>query len=48
MLSLLLFITVMEVLSNEISGDLPREVLYTDDLLTAESEDELWQKLLTW
>ena len=49
MFSPLLFITVMEVISREIRGGLPWELLYADDLvLMAESEDELRQKLLTW
>ena len=48
-LSPLLFIIVMDVLSREIRGGLPWELLYADDLvLMAESEAELKQKLLTW
>ena len=49
MLSPLTIITVMEVTSREISGELPWELLYADDLvLIAQNEDELRQKLLTW
>ena len=43
-LSPLLFMTVMQVISREISGGLPWELLYADDI----GEDELWQKPLTW
>ena len=48
-LSPLLFIIVMDVISKEIRGGLPWELLYADDLvLMAESEEELRQKLAIW
>ena len=44
--SQLLFIFVMDGLSREVHGGLPRELLYAGDLvLMAESEDGLKQKL---
>ena len=47
-LSPLLFITVMEVICREISGGLPCELPYADDLiLIPQTEDEIRQKL-TW
>ena len=48
-LSPLLFIIVMEVVSREIRGGLPWELLYADDLvLLAESEVDLKEKLKNW
>ena len=48
-LSPFLFIIVMEVVSREIRGDLPWELLYADDLvLLAESEVDLKEKLKNW
>ena len=48
-LSPLLFIIVMDVISREIRGGLPWELLYADDLiLMAESEEELRQKVRKW
>ena len=48
-LSPLLFIIVMLVVSREIRGGLPLELLYADDLvLLAESEVDLKEKLRNW
>jgi Reverse transcriptase (RNA-dependent DNA polymerase) len=48
-LSTLLFIIVMEVVGREITGGLPWELLYADDLvLLAESEVDLKEKLKNW
>ena len=48
-LSPLLFIIVMEVLSQNVKEGLPWELLYADDLvLIAESIDELREKMKAW
>jgi hypothetical protein len=48
-LSPLLFIIVMEALSQHFRGGLPMELLYADDLvLMAESEVELVEKIRKW
>lgn len=48
-LSPLLFIVVLEMISKEIRGGLPWEILYADDLvLMAENVDELKEKLSAW
>lgn len=48
-LSPLLFVVVMEVVSREVRGGLPWELLYADDLvLMARSEEELKRKVQKW
>ena len=48
-LSPLLFIIVMDVISREVRGGLPWELLYADDIvLMATSLEELKEKLLRW
>ena len=48
-LSLLLFIIVLESLSREFREGLPMELLYVDDLvLMAESKELLMEKLRKW
>jgi hypothetical protein len=48
-LSPLLFVTVMEVVTREVRGGLPWELLYADDLvLISESEDDLKKKFMKW
>ena len=48
-LSLLLFIIVLEALSREFRCRVPREDLYADDLvIIAESMEECVRRLLTW
>ena len=48
-LSPLLFIIVMEALSNEFRVGLPWELLYADDLcLLAETEEDLMVKIKRW
>ena len=48
-LSSLLFVIVMEALSREFRVALPRELLYTDDLVViAEIEDELIKRPNEW
>lgn len=48
-LSPLLFLVVMEAVTQEVRGGLPWELLYADDLvLMAESWDELRVKLVKW
>ena len=46
-LSLLLFVIVMEMISRELRAGLPLELLYADDLiLMAESEESLHDKIV--
>ena len=46
-LTLLLFVIVMEMISRELRAGLPLELLYTDDLiLMAESEESLRDKIV--
>lgn len=48
-LSPLLFATVMDVVSREVRGGLPWELLYTDDLVQmAHTKEELAKKLAAW
>ena len=48
-LSPLLFVIVMEMISRELRGGLPLELLYADDLnLMAESEESLLDKMVKW
>jgi len=48
-LSPLVFVMVMEALSREFRDALPRELLYTDDLVViAETEDNLIKRLNEW
>ena len=48
-LSLLLFIMLLEALSREFRAGLPMEMLYVDDLvLMAESKELLMEKLRKW
>ena len=47
-LSLLLFIIVVEALSREFCSGVPWEDLYADDLIIAESLEECVRRLLTW
>jgi len=48
-LSLLLFVIVMEMISRELRAGLPLELLYADDLiLMAESEESLHDKIVKW
>ena len=47
-LSPLLFIIVLEALSQEFRVGLPWELLYADDLVLAESEENLMTKLKDW
>ena len=48
-LSPLLFVIVMELISQELRAGLPLELLYADDLiLMAESEESLRDKIVKW
>ena len=47
-LSPLLFVIVMEMISRELRAGLPLELLYADDLIMADSEKSLRDKIVKW
>ncbi|XP_065323664.1 uncharacterized protein LOC135930803 [Gordionus sp. m RMFG-2023] len=47
-LSTLLFITLIDVLSQSIQQTVPLNMIFADDIVIAESKDEMEERLFSW